>query len=87
MVDPEQYYRDCVYDMCACQVKLGECLCPMIAAYAKECAQKGVLVDWIPDVRECGNPLILIKHRFLDQLIIDQRQNVPFEKKYTSKRI
>lgn len=54
MVDPEPYYRDCLYDVCACQVKLGECLCPMIASYAKECSQKGVLVDWIPEVRECG---------------------------------
>lgn len=54
VVDPEPYYRDCLYDVCACQVKLGECLCPMIASYAKECSQKGVLVDWIPEVRECG---------------------------------
>ena len=55
LVDPEQYYRDCLYDVCACQVKLSECLCPTISAYAKECAQKGDLIDWIPDVRECGN--------------------------------
>lgn len=54
VVDPEPYYRDCLYDVCSCQVKLGECLCPTIAAYAKECSQKGVLVDWIPEVRECG---------------------------------
>lgn len=68
LVDPEQYYRDCVYDMCACQVKLGECLCPTIASYAKECAQKGVIVDWIPDVRECGNFLRWPKGRYLDSL-------------------
>lgn len=54
VVDPEQFYRDCVYDVCACQVKLSDCLCPAVSAYAKECAHKAVLVDWIPDVRECG---------------------------------
>ena len=33
---------------------MSECLCPAISSYAKECAEKGVMVDWIPEARECG---------------------------------
>lgn len=54
MVDPEKAYQDCLYDMCSCEVKLGQCLCPIIASYAKECADKGIIVEWRAKVRECG---------------------------------
>ncbi|XP_069683352.1 hemocytin isoform X2 [Periplaneta americana] len=54
LVDPEPYYQDCLYDLCACQFKVGQCLCPIFAAYAKECAHKGVHIDWRNDIRECG---------------------------------
>lgn len=33
---------------------MAKCLCPMIAAYAGECAQKGIKIDWRNEVRECG---------------------------------
>ncbi len=48
-----------MYDVCACQGKLADCLCPSVASYAKECTQKGVLVDWIPSVRHCGETVCL----------------------------
>ncbi|XP_025836285.1 hemocytin [Agrilus planipennis] len=54
-VDPEPFYQDCMYDVCACETKeLSSCLCPMISAYAQECALKGIKVDWRNNVRECG---------------------------------
>lgn len=37
-----------------CYLKVSKCLCPMIAAYAQECALKGVKVDWRNEIRECG---------------------------------
>lgn len=54
IVDPEPFYQDCLYDMCSCDTKLSKCLCPMIAAYAQECAIKGFKVDWRNSIRECG---------------------------------
>ncbi|KAK7066927.1 Mucin-5B [Halocaridina rubra] len=53
-VDVEPYHRDCLYDMCSCEAKLDGCLCPILAAYSKECARKGIIVDWRAEVRECG---------------------------------
>ena len=53
-VDPEDFYQDCLYDMCSCESKLSTCLCPMIASYSHECATKGVKIDWRDDVKECG---------------------------------
>ncbi|KAF7263559.1 hypothetical protein GWI33_001874, partial [Rhynchophorus ferrugineus] len=53
-VDPEQYYQDCLYDMCSCEYKVSKCLCPTISAYALECSRQGVNVDWRNDIRECG---------------------------------
>ncbi|XP_071530009.1 uncharacterized protein [Panulirus ornatus] len=53
-VDPEPFYRDCLYDMCSCETKMDGCLCPVLAAYSKECARKGIIVDWRAEVRECG---------------------------------
>ncbi|KAL1513261.1 hypothetical protein ABEB36_002690 [Hypothenemus hampei] len=53
-VDPEQYYLDCLYDICACEYQISKCLCPTIAAYASECSRKGLSIDWRNEVRECG---------------------------------
>lgn len=58
-VDPEPYYRDCLYDMCSCETKLDGCLCPILAAYSKECARKGIIIDWRAEVRECGEYTLL----------------------------
>ena len=54
MVDAEQFYLDCLYDVCSCEAKLSDCLCPSVASYAKECARKHVIVDWIPQLPKCG---------------------------------
>uniref|UniRef100_UPI00398F30FB von Willebrand factor n=1 Tax=Pristiophorus japonicus TaxID=55135 RepID=UPI00398F30FB len=47
LVDPQPFWEICVYDTCSCD-STGECLClcNAIAAYAHECAQLGVLVQW-----------------------------------------
>ncbi|XP_067860893.1 von Willebrand factor [Heptranchias perlo] len=47
LVDPQPFWEICVYDTCSCD-STGECLClcNAIAAYAHECAQFGILVQW-----------------------------------------
>ncbi|KAF5285691.1 hypothetical protein FQR65_LT13076 [Abscondita terminalis] len=52
-VDPEAFYQDCLYDLCSCDGEISKCLCPMISAYASECAENGVKIDWRNDVKEC----------------------------------
>lgn len=44
-VPPEQYYAACVYDLCACGSS-DTCLCDAIAAYAAECRQEGIHLNW-----------------------------------------
>ncbi|KAK9502170.1 hypothetical protein O3M35_012753 [Rhynocoris fuscipes] len=53
-VEPSTYYENCMYDMCSCNKKPSDCLCPMLAAYAKECSRQGVPINWRASVRECG---------------------------------
>ncbi|KAJ9596531.1 hypothetical protein L9F63_012430, partial [Diploptera punctata] len=53
-VDPEPFYDDCLYDLCSCQLDIGQCLCPIFSAYAKECSHENILINWRNDIRECG---------------------------------
>lgn len=53
-VDPESFFEDCMYDMCACKMDISKCVCPIFAAYANECARQGVVVNWRYLVKECG---------------------------------
>ncbi|XP_072418254.1 von Willebrand factor [Chiloscyllium punctatum] len=47
LIDPQPFWEICVYDTCSCD-STGECLClcNAIAAYAHECAQLGIVVQW-----------------------------------------
>lgn len=54
-VDPEPYYEDCLYDMCACKGDTAACMCPIFAAYSNECGRHGSVVGWRHTVTECGN--------------------------------
>ncbi|XP_055365809.1 mucin-2 [Betta splendens] len=46
MVDPDLYYKRCVYASCNCEKSEG-CLCAVFSSYARACASKGViLTDW-----------------------------------------
>ncbi|XP_016403144.1 von Willebrand factor [Sinocyclocheilus rhinocerous] len=47
VVDPEPYWDICTHDTCSC-LSVGDCacFCNTIAAYAHECAQKGLVVNW-----------------------------------------
>lgn len=56
-VDPESYYEDCLYDMCACKGDTAACMCPIFAAYASECSQQGSIIHWRQSVQECGKLL------------------------------
>lgn len=53
-VDPEPYYEDCMYDMCACKDDIASCMCSIFAAYASECSQQGSIIHWRKTVHECG---------------------------------
>lgn len=52
-VDPDTFHKDCLFDMCSCKVELESCLCPMLAAYAKECAAAGIKLMWRHEINEC----------------------------------
>ncbi|XP_014469310.1 PREDICTED: hemocytin isoform X2 [Dinoponera quadriceps] len=52
-VDPTEFYRDCMYDMCACDTVVESCLCPILAAYAENCAALGVKLPWRSEIDEC----------------------------------
>ncbi|XP_040927175.1 mucin-2-like isoform X2 [Betta splendens] len=46
VVDPDLYYKRCVYASCNCEKSEG-CLCAVFSSYARACASKGViLTDW-----------------------------------------
>lgn len=53
-VDPEPYYEDCMYDMCACKSDYSSCMCPILAAYASECARQGSIIKWRNSINECS---------------------------------
>ncbi|XP_012135564.1 hemolectin [Megachile rotundata] len=52
-VDPETFHKDCLFDMCSCKVGVESCLCPMLAAYATDCAAAGIKLLWRSEIDEC----------------------------------
>lgn len=52
-VDPQPYYIDCMYDMCACQGDRAACICTVFAAYGNECSRKLMPVQWRERFPEC----------------------------------
>lgn len=60
-VNPETYYEDCIYDMCACSNgDISKCACSILADYATECARQGIILNWRYEVTECGKHFFLI---------------------------
>lgn len=53
-VDPDSFYEDCVYDVCACKGDIATCLCPIFNAYSNECNRLGSPINWRYSVNECG---------------------------------
>lgn len=53
-VEPEQYYEDCLYDVCACKEEPSKCFCPILSAYGTECMRQGIKTGWRLGVKECG---------------------------------
>lgn len=54
-VNPESYYEDCIYDMCACSNgDVSKCACSILADYASECARQGIILNWRYQIAECG---------------------------------
>ncbi|XP_037900754.1 hemocytin [Glossina fuscipes] len=53
-VEPEQYYEDCLYDVCACKEEPEQCYCPILSAYGAECMRQGIKTGWRLAVKECA---------------------------------
>lgn len=53
-VDPQSFYDDCMYDVCACKGPMENCLCPILASYGQECANQGVILNWRYEVTQCA---------------------------------
>ncbi|RXM30472.1 Kielin/chordin-like protein [Acipenser ruthenus] len=46
VVLPEMFFASCVYDLCACGSNGDDCLCDALEAYASECRESGVILQW-----------------------------------------
>ncbi|XP_006887346.1 PREDICTED: SCO-spondin [Elephantulus edwardii] len=45
LVEREPYWLRCLATMCGCDLD-RDCLCPLLSAYARHCAQEGVSLSW-----------------------------------------
>ncbi|NXH23253.1 SSPO protein, partial [Bucco capensis] len=45
VVDLEPFLELCLAEVCACQDG-QQCLCPVLGAYARECAREGMELSW-----------------------------------------
>ena len=55
LVDPLPYYDRCVFDACGCDtVGDCDCLCAAVSAYATECLNEGVAINWKKGHKICG---------------------------------
>ncbi|XP_056138469.1 kielin/chordin-like protein [Lampris incognitus] len=58
VVPPEPWYGACVYDLCACGANADECLCDTLEAYAGQCREAGVKLQWrSPSLCAVGCPV------------------------------
>ncbi|KAM3609081.1 uncharacterized protein V6R79_009469 [Siganus canaliculatus] len=58
VVPPEPWYGACVYDLCACGSNTDECLCDALEAYASQCREAGVILQWrSPSLCAVGCPV------------------------------
>lgn len=58
VVPPEMFFASCVYDLCACAANADECVCDALEAYASECREAGVVLQWrSPSLCAVGCPL------------------------------
>ncbi|KAL4659485.1 kielin/chordin-like protein [Arapaima gigas] len=58
VVPPEMFFASCVYDLCACGSNVDDCLCDALEAYASECREAGVILQWrSPGLCAVGCPL------------------------------
>ncbi|XP_051512067.1 kielin/chordin-like protein isoform X2 [Myxocyprinus asiaticus] len=58
VVPPAMFFASCVYDLCACGSNMDECVCDALEAYASECREAGVILQWrSPTLCAVGCPL------------------------------
>ncbi|XP_055377167.1 uncharacterized protein LOC129609258 [Condylostylus longicornis] len=55
-VCPNQFYENCMFDVCACtEDKMSDCYCPIISAYNDECSRHGIKIDSHYKIPECAS--------------------------------
>ncbi|XP_041365590.1 SCO-spondin-like, partial [Gigantopelta aegis] len=54
VLDPNEFYEDCLYDVCACTDNLKDCMCPNLGTYADNCAAKGIRINWRFKIPDCA---------------------------------
>lgn len=60
-VDPESYYKDCLYDVCAFRGNIDKSMCTIFTAYANECSRLGHVIEhWRQSIQECGKHFLFI---------------------------
>ncbi|KAL2088518.1 hypothetical protein ACEWY4_015417 [Coilia grayii] len=78
VVDVTWFYMNCLADTCGCN-RGGdcECFCTSVAAYAHQCCQQGITIDWrTPSVCLLGKgPYHLTTYRDRDTVIAANRTN------------
>ncbi|XP_060698750.1 kielin/chordin-like protein isoform X3 [Hemiscyllium ocellatum] len=46
VVPPEMFFSSCVYDLCACGSNIDDCLCDALEAYASQCREASLVLNW-----------------------------------------
>ncbi|GCC17375.1 hypothetical protein chiPu_0020546 [Chiloscyllium punctatum] len=46
VVPPEMFFSSCVYDLCACGSNIDDCLCDALEAYASQCREASLILNW-----------------------------------------
>ena len=57
IVQVDEFYEACLFDMCDCDKNVAECLCPIISTYAALCVRAGVALEFRRDVDVCSKSL------------------------------
>lgn len=66
LADPEPFYEDCLYDVCASKND-KTVACPILASYATDCSRQGYIANWREAVPECGNYLFTFSFYYISK--------------------
>jgi hypothetical protein len=73
-VDVEPFYDNCIFDICECKGK-PECVCNIYSTYAADCASVDTIVNWRPQIKQCGEYFFSVKSMFTVRFYINFNSN------------